>query len=59
MQFSYEWLAELCPSGRSPEDVSAALTARGLTVDSVEARGADHVLEDLSATDEVLALLTA
>ncbi len=45
MLFSLEWLLALCPTGHDVQTVASALTARGLTVDSVEPRGSDHVLD--------------
>ena len=45
MLFSLQWLMQLCPVERVAERIMAALTERGLTVDSLEARGADHVLD--------------
>ncbi len=45
MLFSLDWLQELCPTGHDAGSVAATLTARGLTVDSVEPRGSDHVLD--------------
>lgn len=45
MLFSLAWLRELCPTDRDARSVADALTARGLTVDSVAARGTDHVLD--------------
>jgi len=45
MLYSLDWLRELTPFDRTADEVQAALTARGLTVDSVEESGGDHVLE--------------
>lgn len=45
MLFSLAWLRELCPVPNDPGQVASALTARGLTVDSVTALGEDHALD--------------
>ena len=45
MYASLKWLRELCPFDGSAEDVAVALTARGLTVDSVRTVGGDTQLE--------------
>jgi len=45
MLFSLDWLLSLCPVERDVERIVAALTDRGLTVDSVDAGGADTVLD--------------
>ena len=45
MQFSMAWLRELCATDATVEEVAKHLTARGLTVDSVEASGDDPVLD--------------
>ena len=44
MLFSLEWLLQLCPTGSDAARIAAALTDRGLTVDSIEPAGEDHVL---------------
>jgi phenylalanyl-tRNA synthetase beta chain len=43
--FSLEWLRQLCPVASDADRVVAALTGRGLTVDSIDARGSDRVLD--------------
>jgi len=45
MLFSLNWLRELCPVEDDAERIVDALTSRGLTVDSVEPQGSDHVLD--------------
>ncbi len=45
MLFSLDWLLELCPVECDAQSVASALTARGLTVDSVESKGRDHLLD--------------
>ena len=45
MRFCLSWLRELCPLEQSVGEVADALTSRGLTVDSVEPHGDDHVLD--------------
>jgi len=45
VQFSLDWLLQLCPVDREVDRIADALTARGLTVDAVEARGSNHVLD--------------
>ena len=45
MYASFNWLREMCPFDASPADVAAALTGRGLTVDSVTEIGADTQFE--------------
>ena len=45
MLFSLDWLRSLCVLEADAERVSAALTARGLTVDSLSASEGDHVLD--------------
>ena len=45
MLFSLEWLLQLCPTGSDAARIAAALTDRGLTVDSIEPAGEDHVLD--------------
>lgn len=45
MQFSLAWLRELCPTDASVERIATELTSRGLTADSVEPLGDDHVLD--------------
>jgi phenylalanyl-tRNA synthetase beta chain len=45
MLFSLDWLRSLCRLDADAETVAASLTARGLTVDSLAAAGADHVLD--------------
>lgn len=42
---SYEWLRRLCPTDASPEELARLLTARGLTVDSIETGESDTALE--------------
>jgi phenylalanyl-tRNA synthetase beta chain len=43
--FSLDWLLRLCPTDREVDLIVAALTDRGLTVDSVEPHGDDHALD--------------
>jgi phenylalanyl-tRNA synthetase beta chain len=43
--FSLDWLLQLCPADRDVDRIASLLTDRGLTVDAVEPRGSDHVLE--------------
>ena len=45
MDASYLWLRELCSFDADPAAVSAALTRRGITVDSVTPFGADTRFE--------------
>lgn len=45
MLFSLDWLLRLCPADREIDRIVAALTGRGLTVDSSEPSGDDHVLD--------------
>jgi phenylalanyl-tRNA synthetase beta chain len=45
MLYSLNWLRELCPCGEDAKTISAALTARGLTVDSLRQAGDDHVFD--------------
>ncbi len=48
MLVSTNWLRELCPVDATPEQVAAALTARGLTVDGVDrATAAGDVVLDI------------
>ena len=42
---SYEWLRRLCPTQASSEEIARLLTARGLTVDSIEIAESDTALE--------------
>ena len=45
MLASLAWLRTLCPVEDDVRQVADALTARGLTVDSVESSGDDHTLD--------------
>ena len=45
MLISYNWLRELTGTKLGPEDVRERLTNVGLTIDAVEARGDDQVLD--------------
>jgi phenylalanyl-tRNA synthetase beta chain len=45
MLISYNWLRELTGTKLAPEDVRERLTNVGLTIDAVEARGDDQVLD--------------
>ena len=45
MLASLEWLRTLCPLDVDPQEIADALTARGLTVDSLTSANDDHVLE--------------
>jgi phenylalanyl-tRNA synthetase beta chain len=45
MLISYNWLRELTGTKLGPQDVRDRLTDVGLTIDAVEARGDDHVLD--------------
>lgn len=45
MLISYNWLRELTGTKLGPQEVRERLTNVGLTIDAVEARGDDHVLD--------------
>ena len=45
MLFSLDWILKLCPTRNTPDEIAAALTARGLTVDAMNAHGDDQVLD--------------
>lgn len=45
MLISYNWLRELTGTKLDPQDVRERLTNVGLSIDAVEARGDDHVLD--------------
>src|SRR5882724_4234338 len=45
MLISYNWQRELTGTALSPQDMRERLTNVGLTVDSVEERGDDYVLD--------------
>ena len=45
MDASFNWLREICAVDASPADVAAALTRRGLTVDSISPMGEDTQFE--------------
>ncbi len=45
MLFSLEWIRSLCPFEQGAEEAARTLTARGLTVDSMQQAGEDTLLE--------------